>query len=229
MWVDNTDKKEKSTSLVFTPKEEKLYELLTKYDETGQLPKMLEGVVKVLNDVGNPMRFSQAANTIRSITDTILNSNKSKINKPVSYISEEKIKKFKGYFKTILKISLEKIADEEDKEETSKQAFKKYDQLLNLVSYGARTKKHQILELIGPTKDLRVLPKTLQKNAERLAKIYNYFTDALHSHRDEEPEFNTNWLLYQDLLILITSGFFDVANEIDHFLEEETIFGEGLK
>lgn len=229
MQEETNNKKEKNRFIVFTPKEEKLYELLTKYDEAGQLPKMLEGVVKVLDDTGNPMRFSQAANTIRGIADTLLNYNDNKISKSKPNIDEYDFSDLKNSFETILKSLLDKIADLEDKEETKQQANRKYVQLNNLLLYGARTRKHQLLDLLGSTNDLRILPKALQENAEKLAETYHYFSQVLHRYKEEEPEFSKYWLFFQDFLILVTSGFFDLAKEIDPFLEEETIFNEGLK
>ncbi len=184
-----------------------------------KLPKMLEGVVKVLNDFNNPMRFSQSANTIRGIADILLNYNKTETKKPTPNLKEEEFNNLKNEFEIILKSSLQKITDDEDREETSLQANKKYEELKNLLSYGIRTRKQQLLELLGSVKDLRILPKALQDSAEKLAEIYNYFTQVLHRQHEYEPEFSKNWLFFQDFLILATSGFFDLAREIDPFLE----------
>lgn len=208
-----------------TEKEKKLYEFLGKRDETGQLQKMLEGAVKVLGDKSNPMRFSQAANTIRGIADVLLNFNKSsKI--PVPKLNGEDLNEMKNKFEEILNKSLEKISDPEDKRETLQQANRKYEELKNLLSLEMKSKKHQLIELLGSKKELRVLPKALQETSEKLARIYDYFTQVLHRYRKDEPEFSKNWLFFQDFLILVTSGFFDLAKEIDPFLEEETLNNE---
>lgn len=227
--VNNDIKNEQENYTPFTAKEKKLHELLIKRDETGQLSKMLEGAVKVLSDLNNPMRFSHAANTIRGIADILLNYNKSEIKKSTLNQKEGEYDELKNKFEIILDNTLQKIADAEDKEETSQQANRKYKELENLLSYGARTRKHQLLELLGSAKDLRILPKALQDSAEKLAEIYKYFTQVLHRHRKDEPEFFKNWLFFQDFLILATSGFFDLAKEIDPFLEEETVSSEGHK
>lgn len=223
------NKKSQDATLIFIDKERKLYGLLSRRDETGQLAKMLEGIIKTLSDLNNPMRFSQAANTIRGIADILLKLNNNTFNSSTPHVSEDEFEELKSKFEKILGCCITKIHDEENKNETSQTAERIYRQLKNVLSYGARTKKHQLLELLGSKDNLRILPKTLQDSAERLAKIYNYFTQVLHRHREVEPEFDENWLIFQDFLILVASGFFDLAKEIDPFLENGTIFDEELR
>ncbi len=224
--MNNNYESQRPQPVIFTPKERKLYELLSNRDETGQLPRMFEGAVKVLSDSRNPDRFSQAANTIRGIADILLDHNRNKMNKPQAILKREKFGELKPQFEIILGKSLERIIDCDDKDETRQQADREFDRLQNILSYGARTKKHQLLDLIGLTKNLRILPKSLQENAEKLVKTYKYFANVLHHHQGVEPDFMTNWLFFQDFLILVTSRFFDIAKEIDPFLEKETISNE---
>lgn len=227
--TEATNKKTQDNILIFTDKERKLYELLCRYDETGQLAKMLEGIIRVLNDLANPMRFSQASNTIRGIADTLLNLNRSEFNSSTPYIIDDELRELKSKFEKVLEDCMAKMNDEENKNETSRTANRIYEQLRNVLSYGSKTKKNQLLGLLGSKNDIRVLPKPLQDSAERLARIYNYFTQVLHRYREIEPEFDENWLIFQDFLILAASAFFDIAKEIDPYLENSTILNEELK
>ena len=207
----------------FSPKERKLYELLVKRDDTRRLPRMLHGAVKVLQDLSNPVRFAQAANTIRSIANELLEREEAQTNKPEPYIDTSDIENLKTRFELILEKALEKIGDDDDRTETSINAKNKFVQLANVLSFGSRTRKRRLLSLLGERKDLKIVAMPVQNAAERLAVIYNYFTDVLHGHRENEPDFEKNWLLFQDFLILVTSEFFEIAAEIQPFLEDETV------
>ena len=203
----------------FFPKERKLYELLVKRDETGKLSRMLHGAVRVLRDLDNPVRFAQAATTIRSIADSLLERED---NKSESYIDESDTEDLKKCFRSILEKALTKISDDADKAETSQHATNKFEQLTKVLCFGSRTRRHRLLSLLGTKDDLKKVSDPVQKATEQLANIYNYFTEVLHRHRENEPSFESNWLLFQDFLILITSEFFEIAAEIQPFLEDET-------
>jgi hypothetical protein len=207
----------------FSPKERKLYELLIKRDETGKLPRMLRGAVKVLSDLDNPVRFAQAANTIRSIADELLKIEENAANKPGPYVDTTDIEDLKKRFEVILKKALTKIDDGDDKTETTNHAKNKFDQVINILSFGSKSRKRRLFGLLGADKDLKIVALPVQNAAEKLTAIYNYFTEVLHRHHDSEPDFPGNWLLFQDFLILVTSEFFDIAAEIQPFLEEKTI------
>ncbi len=226
--VPNLVKLTDVNSLKFTDKEKKLYELLIEWDDTGTLPRMLEGIIRVLNDFENPIRFSQAANSIRGLADKLLNKGNMQIESQI-ILEEKELEDLKESFQNVLEECLVKISDASDKTETKNQANRKFEELNNLLSFGAKTRTHRLLELHSPRNNLKLLPLPLQEAAEELAKTYKYFTAVLHRHHKDEPEFPKKWLYFQDFLIHITSEFFDIAKEIDPFLEEETKTNDGLK
>lgn len=207
----------------FTPKEKKLFELLVKRDETGKLARMLHGAVKVMKDPDNPVRFAQAANTIRGIADELLRIEEGSVNKPGPYVDTNDVEDLKSRFELILGKALAKIDDGDDKTETTNHAKNKFDQVINILSFGSRSRKRRLFGLLGVDKDLKIVALPVQNAAEKLTDIYNYFIEVLHRHHDNEPNFEGNWLLFQDFLILVASEFFDIAAEIQPFLEDETI------
>ena len=214
--------------LMFTPKELKLLELLVDLDGSEKLARMLAGIVAVLSDKDNPVRFAQAANTIRCLTDEILNL-KGQTKKPLRLLDSKKTSSLNKMFIKVLSVTLSKITDPKEKSETRQLATDRFKQLNKLLYYGARTKKQQLLALLYHKDSLKIIPKNLQDSAEKLTNIYNYFTDVLHEHRENEPDFLNKWVYFQDFLILVTSGFFDTAKEIDAFLEDGTINNERSK
>ncbi len=198
----NLEKLKNVNSLKITGKEKKLYELLIEWDDTGTLPRMLEGIIRVLNDVENPIRFSQAANSIRGLADKLLNKGNTQIESQI-ILKEKELDELKESFQNVLGKCMDKIDDASDKTETKNQANRKFEELNNLLSFGIKTRTHRLLELLSPRKTLRILPLPLQEAAEELAKIYKYFTAVLHRHHKDEPEFPKKWLYFQDFLILV--------------------------
>ncbi len=198
-------------SLKITDKEMKLYQLLIEWDDTGTLPRMLEGIIRVLNDVENPIRFSQAANSIRGLADKLLSKGNTPI-EPKIILEDKELDELKKSFKNALGKCMDNISSASDKTETKNQANRKFEELNNLLSIGIKTRTHRLLELLSPKKTLSILPLPLQHAAEELAKTYKYFTAVLHRHYKDEPEFPRKWLYFQDFLILITSVFFDCTN-----------------
>ena len=225
--IQNDPVQDKKSLTEFTPKEQKLYELLSKRDETGQLPKMLKGIVNVLKNSDNPVRFAHAANTIRCIADELINR-KAKSIIPRSMLKEDDFAEVKKNFEEILKKSLAEIKNEEDREESNQQATRTFEQLKNVLLFGVRTKRHQLVDLVG-ARGSRIVPEQLQKAAEQLANNYSYFARVLHRHKEDEPDFEDNWIFFQDSLILVTSEFFDIAKDIEPFLRQDTISNERSK
>jgi hypothetical protein len=207
----------------FTPKEKKLFELLVKRDETGKLARMLQGAVKVMKDPDNPVRFAQAANTIRGIAEELLKLEEGIGDSAQSYVELKDIGDLRKRFELILEKASAKIDNADDKSETLDQAKNKFDQLIKVLSFGSKSRKRRLFGLLGADKDLKIVAEPVQNAAKKLTDIYRYFTDVLHAHRENEPEFDGNWILFQDFLILVTSDFFEIAAEIQPFLEEETI------
>lgn len=207
----------------FTPKEKKLFELLAKRDDTGKLARMLHGAVKVMKDPDNPVRFAQAANTIRGIAEELLKLEEGIGDSAQSYVELKDIEDLRKRFELILEKASAKIDNADDKSETLDQAKNKFDQLIKVLSFGSKSRKRRLFGLLGADKDLKIVAAPVQNAAKKLTDIYKYFTDVLHAHRENEPEFDGNWILFQDFLILVASEFFDIAAEIQPFLEDETI------
>jgi len=226
--ASSLEKSKDNKLLKFTPKELKLYEFLRTLDGSGKLARMLEGVVIVLLDKNNPVRFAQAANTIRCLTDSILDL-KGQTKRPHKLLDTKTISVLEKQFSKILSIALGNISDPKERKETEESVVAKFRQLKNLLSYGTKTKKDQLLGLLYHKDGLRIIPKNLQDSAEKLAKIYHYFAEVLHEHREDEPDFINKWVYFQDFLIIVASGFFDIAKEIDQFLEDRTINNEKSK
>lgn len=207
----------------FTPKEKKLFELLIKRDETRKLARMLHGAVKVMKDPDNPVRFAQAANTIRGIAEELLKLEEGIGGSAQSYAELKDIEDLRKRFELILEKASAKIDNADDKSETLDQAKNKFNELIKVLSFGSKSRKRRLFGLLGADKDLKIVAEPVQNAAKKLTDIYKYFTDVLHAHRENEPEFDGNWILFQDFLILVTSDFFEIAAEIQPFLEEETI------
>lgn len=205
----------------YTEKEKYLLRLLTEYDETGQLPKMLIGIVRVLNDTENPIRYAQAANTIRGMADKLLDRDKTHL--ASSYLQENDLIELEKQFNKVLHNCLCKIKDDQEQKITKDRADDQFKKLKNVLRYGAKTKIMQLLELVGSKNEINIIPHNLQSAATNLVKLYKYFTEVLHSNSNNEPEFEEKWLLFQDFLILVTSSFFEIAKELDKYLEREII------
>lgn len=205
-------------STAFSSKEKKLYELLVRQDDTGQLPIMLVGIVRVLKDDANPMRFHQASSTIRALADSILKLKGKPIDTGDQYLQATEIAGLEDQFVTILAKTLLKIQDADDKKQTDEMARRQFEITKNILLNGTQTRIDKLVGLLGGKNKLRIVSQILQEQAKESAKLYNYFTSSLHRCEGTADEFMPKWERFQDFLIVVASEFFDIAKEIEPFL-----------
>jgi hypothetical protein len=220
---------DKEISTHFSEREKGLYKLLLDKDKTGQLSNMLLGIVKVLNDSTNPMRFSQAANTIRGLADILIKEKEQEIKSSAEYLSEKEINDFKIVFDSLLKKTLSNINEIDEQSHTHEIADRKFREVVYVLSKGTLTRKDLLIELLGGKQKLKIVSEPLQEQVKELAKLHKYFAETLHNSTFNKTEFNDNWFQFQWLLILIVSGFFEIAKQIDQFITEEAISNGKLK
>lgn len=207
-----------SITPALSAREAEVRKLILEYDPSGTLQRMLDGVVRVKNDTGNPMRFQQAANTIRGMADFLIDSAVGPQN-PTPKINPTELEQLKRAFEQVLMKCRAKIEINEDKAETTRLARSKYLQLERQLVYGAQTKRHQLISLLGTPEDMQILSETLRNKAAEMAKTYQYFAEVLHKNNEFEPYFERNWVIFLNFLILKCSLFFEIAKRIRPFLE----------
>jgi hypothetical protein len=205
---------------VFSPSDKRLYALLNKLDESGRLSKMLYGVVTVLSNPMNPMRFQQAAATIRLIADSLIKTEQAERPR-LYYLSAEESKSLDCTFEEVLGKTTAKVKNAKEQEELTDQAKRKYQQLKDVLLSGTRTKKDLLRDLLWEKRS-EVVPEIIRNTVNTLMNVHSYFDDVIHGKGDESRLIE-NWEYFKEFLILVASDFNDIAEEIDSIIADKGV------
>jgi hypothetical protein len=220
-----------SSPQIFTNTDLELIPLLSQIDSS--LVSIVKGVRRVLNDIDNPDRFAQAANSIRHLTSILIRNAQDKISVSVGIdlTSEQStlIDRLSGNFRSILSSIPEETDDKQSYVDYLEGKFTDLNRELKLSLKGEPLTTKQVLKsYFGREEDLSVLQEFVQKRIKeaivRWHNCHKYFVKISHYSNDkpiEREEFSAQWEEIQRCVLMVLRPFFSTVSIIDEIMKLE--------
>jgi len=216
---------------VFTSLDLELIPLLSQIDPS--LVAIVKGVRRVLNDIDNPDRFPQAANSIRHLTDILVRNTKDKLSAIAGAdLTQEQIVlmgKLTECFKNILSSIPSGNDDRQAYVDNLEGKFGKLNKELKISLKGEPlTTKQAMKSYFGREDELSLLQDFVQKRIKeailRWHNCHEYFLKIAHYSSDkviQGDEFMAQWEEIQRCVLMVLRPFFKTVSIIDEILKLE--------
>jgi hypothetical protein len=225
---ENTFNAEEKHSVNLSPEEKLLLNILGNINPA--LADIFRGALKTLSDIENADRFSQAANSIRGITDILVRNVKKEVknnsNSKIDHSQNGVLQKLKDYFDEALKLMPTDV-ESDDKFAQQRRAQQQFDDLSNTLLKGRLTQKQILKRYFGDKDDLARMPHFAKTSIAEIvsiwAKSHDYFVNVSHygCPAIDENEFKENWQSIQRCLRITLTLFVDHIPSLDDLLKLE--------
>lgn len=220
-----------SSPQVFTNVDLELIPLLSQIDPS--LVAIIKGVRRVLNDIDNPDRFAQAANSVRHITNLLIRNAQDKISITTGInLSDEQnslIDKLSENFKNILSSIPNGSDNKQSYLDYLEGKFTDLNRELKLGLKGEPLTTKQVLKsYFGREEELSVLQEFVQKRIKeailRWHNCHKYFVKVSHYSNDktiQQDDFMSQWEEIQRCVLMVLRPFFSSVSIIDEVMKLE--------